>query len=138
MREEKQVHAKVAKYAKEIISLFKKVDETELPDIIVIEIDFQYRYFTQMQNNTAIKFAPVYTDEQKVEVSLQDNQAVVRLSTWTEGLGWCVQKTMALDAEMLDELHRVLTAARMKIKRDAVDNEDEILSATVLEFPKFN
>ena len=86
-----------------------------------------------MQNNTAVQFAPVYTDEQKVEVSLQDDQAVIKLSTWTEGLGWCTQKTMALDPEMVDELHRVLTAARLKINH----NGDEILSSTILEFPKF-
>ena len=86
-----------------------------------------------MQNNTALQFAPVYTDEQKIEVSLQDDQAVIKLSTWTDGLGWCTQKTMALDPEMLDELHRVLTAARVKVKSES----DDILSATVLEFPKF-
>lgn len=86
-----------------------------------------------MQKNTATQFAPVYTDEQKVEVSLQDDQAVIKLSTWTDGLGWCTQKTMALDPEMVDELHRVLTAARLKIK----NNNDEILSSTILEFPKF-
>ncbi|HKX83787.1 MAG TPA: hypothetical protein VJL58_06195 [Pyrinomonadaceae bacterium] len=86
-----------------------------------------------MQNKTAaVKFAPVFTEEQKVDVALREDKAVVQLSTWTEGLGWCVQKTMPMDVEMLDELHRVLTAARVKIRRES----DEVLSSTVLEFPR--
>lgn len=87
-----------------------------------------------MQNSTAAKFAPVYTEDKKVEVSLSGDEAVIRLSTWQgDELGWCGQKTMCLDAAMIGELHRVLTAAKMKMHRD-----NEISSAgNVLEFPKF-
>ncbi|MBC7899807.1 MAG: hypothetical protein H7070_07100 [Saprospiraceae bacterium] len=90
-----------------------------------------------MQSNTAFKFAPVFSEEKKVDVSLQDDQTVLKLSTWTDDLGWCAQKTMSLDAEMLDELHRVITAARIKIKREKGDSGEEIVPAKILEFPKF-
>ncbi len=87
-----------------------------------------------MNSNAAVKFAPVFTEDQKVEVSLHDGEAVIRLSTWQgDDLGWCGQKTMALDTAMIDELHRVLTAAKMKLHR-----ESEIGQPTnIIEFPKF-
>lgn len=87
-----------------------------------------------MQNNKAAKFAPVFTDDKKIEVSLSGDDAVIRLSTWQgEDLGWCGQKTMCLDAAMIDELHRVLTAAKMKLHRD----KDVPSAGNILEFPKF-
>ena len=91
-----------------------------------------------MQSNTAIKFLPIFSDEKKVEVSLQDDQAVIRLSTWTEDLGWCGQKTLSLDAEMLDDLHRVITAARLKLNRQRAESPDEASNSTVLQFPRFS
>lgn len=87
-----------------------------------------------MQNNTAYKFAPVESKEKKVEVSLEGEKAVIKLSTWVEGLGWCGQKTMSLDAAMLDELHGLIGAAKAELERDAED--DAILSAAILEFLK--
>ena len=91
-----------------------------------------------MQSNSAVNFLPIYTDEKKVEVSLQDDQAVIKLSTWTDGLGWCGQKTMSLDAEMLDELHRVIAAARIRLNRQKSENQEEAepVAARVLEFPR--
>ena len=95
-----------------------------------------------MQSNSAVKFSPIYTDEKKVEVSLQEDQAVIKLSTWTEDLGWCGQKTLSLDAEMLDDLQRVIAAARIKLKRQKpepiTENSTENESARVLQFPKFS
>jgi len=90
-----------------------------------------------MQSNVAVKFLPVVSDEKKVEVSLQDDQAVIKLSTWTEDLGWLCQKTMSLDAEMLDDLHRVITAARVRLNNQKVENEEETVSSKVLQFPSF-
>ncbi len=111
-------------------------------DIILIEIEFQFLFnlckiTLLMQNNTAFKFVPVFSELKKVDVSLRDDQTVIRLSTWSDDLGWCAQKTMSLDAEMLDELHRVITAARLKIKREKNDSGDEIVPSKVLKFPKF-
>lgn len=102
--------------------------------IILIEIDFQF-LFNTMQSNTAIQFLPVVSDEKKVEVSLVGDQTVIRLSTWTDDLGWCSQKTMSLDADMLDDLHRVITAARLKLNRQNADEAGEIRDSKILIFP---
>lgn len=99
-----------------------------------------------MQSNTAVKFTPIFSDEKKVEVSLSDDQAIIKLSTWTEDLGWCGPKTLSLDAKMLDDLHSVIAAARIKLNRQKAEeraNEEtetsaENDSAKILRFPKFS
>ncbi len=87
-----------------------------------------------MNSNKAVKFAPVFTEDKRVDISIVDGEAVIKLSTWQgDDLGWCGQKTMSLDTAMIDELHRVLTAAKMKLHR-----ESEISGETnIIEFPKF-
>jgi hypothetical protein len=90
-----------------------------------------------MQASLAVNFLPIFSDEKKVEVSLQDDQAVIKLSTWTDDLGWCGQKTMSLDTAMLDELHRVIAAARIRLGRQKSENQEtETAGARVLEFPR--
>jgi predicted DCC family thiol-disulfide oxidoreductase YuxK len=91
-----------------------------------------------MQPNLAVKFTPIVSDEKKLEVSLDDNQAVIKLSTWTEDLGWCGQKTLTLDAEMLDDLHRVIASARYKLNSKKIEAQNENKSSNVLEFPSFS
>ncbi|HQU84647.1 MAG TPA: hypothetical protein PKY59_16030 [Pyrinomonadaceae bacterium] len=91
-----------------------------------------------MSANLAVKFLPIFSDEKKVEVSLNEDQAVIKLSTWTEGLGWCGQKTLSLDAEMLDDLHRVISAARLKLLKKKVEDQEEIATTKVLQFPSFS
>jgi predicted DCC family thiol-disulfide oxidoreductase YuxK len=91
-----------------------------------------------MQSNLATKFLPIVSDEKKIEVSLTDNQAIIKLSTWTEDLGWCCQKTLALDAEMLDDLHRVIASARYKMNSRKNETLQEEKMANVLSFPKFS
>ncbi len=71
-------------------------------------------------------------------VALQEDQAVIKLSTWTDDLGWCCQKTFALDAEMLDELHTVIAAARLKLKRDRIESGGEVAHTKVLQFPNLH
>ena len=88
-----------------------------------------------MQTNLATKLLPIVSDEKKLEVSLEDNQAIIKLSTWTDDLGWCCQKTLSLDAEMLDDLHRVIAAARYKIKGQEVESSIENTRTKVLKFP---
>lgn len=90
-----------------------------------------------MQSNTAVKFLPIFSHEKKVEVSLQEDQAVIKLSTWSEDLGWLGQKTLSLDAEMLDDLHRVISAARLKLNKQKAEHQTETSSAKVLQFPAF-
>ncbi len=91
-----------------------------------------------MQQNTAFKFLPVVSDEKRVELSLIDGQAVIKLSTWEEDLGWCGQKTMSLNAEMLDELHRAIAAARVRLHSRDSDNEREMVPSKVLHFPRIS
>ena len=88
-----------------------------------------------MQSSTAYKFAPIVTDEKKIDVSLRGGEAEVRLSTWVEDLGWCGQKTMAFDAAMLDELHRVIAAARVRLKELDAEYATVPASGKVLAFP---
>jgi len=105
--------------------------------IILIEIDFQF-LLKNMQANTATKFLPIVSDEKKLEVSLAGNQAIIKLSTWTKDLGWCCQKTLALDARMLDDLHRVIASARYKLNGQKAEVEEKEKFANVLKFPNFS
>ena len=90
-----------------------------------------------MPSHAATKFLPIVSDEKKLEVSLVDEQAIIKLSTWTKDLGWCCQKTLSLDAEMLDELHHVIASARYKLKRRKTEAEENIESSNILKFPTF-
>lgn len=87
-----------------------------------------------MQSNGARQFLPSIHNNKKVEVSLENGEAVLQLLTWTEGLGWCCQKTMRLETEMLDDLHRVITAARYKLNQQKAER-NEFSSTKILEFP---
>ena len=110
-----------------------KLDESIFLAIILIEIDFQF-LFKIMKTNGAKQFLPSIHNNKKIEVSLDGSDAVLQLLTWTDGLGWCCQKTMRLEAEMLDDLHRVITAARYKINQQKAD-KSEFSSSKILEFP---
>lgn len=91
-----------------------------------------------MQSNLATEFLPIVSDEKKIEVSLIEDQAVIKLSTWTEDLGWCGQKTLTVDANMLDDLHRVIASARYKLNNKKSESEETFQTKKVLEFPKFS
>lgn len=91
-----------------------------------------------MQSSLATKFLPIFSEEKKLEVSLIDNQAIIKLSTWTEDLGWCGQKTLTLDTEMLDDLHRVIASARYKLNSKKVTANETAKPSNILEFPKFS
>ena len=79
--------------------------------------------------NIAVK-PSTEVEDKKVEVSVEGDSAVIRMSTYADGIGWFVQKTITVDADMLDLLADQLAVARGKIRRDG----DEILSADILEF----
>lgn len=91
-----------------------------------------------MKNNLAAKFLPIVSDEKKIEVSLTEDQAIIKLSTWIEDLGWCSQKTLTVDADMLDDLHRVIASARYKLKGRKSGRKEINLPPKVLEFPSFS
>jgi hypothetical protein len=83
-----------------------------------------------MQNNEIAVKVSTATEEKKIDVSVEGDKAVIRMSTFADGIGWFTQKTITVDADMLDELHSKLSEACGKIRRES----DEILSADVLEF----
>ncbi|HLM00653.1 MAG TPA: hypothetical protein VK400_06325 [Pyrinomonadaceae bacterium] len=92
-------------------------------------------------SNTATNLSPVVTEEKKIDVCIENGEAVLRLSTWTENLGWTCQKTMRLEAEMLDDLHRAISAARYRLNSRKSENiaataaADGCAKNNVLEFP---
>jgi hypothetical protein len=63
------------------------------------------------------------------------DRVVLRHSTWTEGLGWCTQKTIRLDAEQLDDVHRALTIARHRINRQRAESGQLREPAQVIQLP---
>lgn len=65
----------------------------------------------------------------KVDVSVENDEAVIRMSSFAEGIGWFTQKTITVDADMLDQLRSKLAEACGNIRRES----DEILSADMLE-----
>lgn len=79
--------------------------------------------------NIAVK-PSTEVEDKKVEVSVEGDSAVIRMSTYADGIGWFVQKTITVDADMLDSLADQLAVARGRIRREG----DEILSADTLEF----
>ena len=78
----------------------------------------------------AIKRSTAVAGDEKVEVSIDGDKAVIRMSSYADGIGWFVQKTITVDADMLDVLTDQFAAARGQIRREG----DDILSADLLEF----
>jgi hypothetical protein len=79
---------------------------------------------------------------QKVDVSFEQHDGVevfvLRYMTWTDGLGWCCQKTIRVGGEQLDELHRAVTVARHRYHRQRADAGDPAAPAQVIQFPSFS
>ena len=78
--------------------------------------------------------------DRRVEVCLEphegaEQRVVLRYSTWTEGLGWCSQKTIRLDSEQLDDLHRALTVARHRINHTRAERGEQAKPAQVIYLP---
>lgn len=81
------------------------------------------------EQDIQVKLAAAVEDK-RVEVTVDGDKAVIRMSSYADGIGWFVQKTITVDADMLDVLVDQLAAARGSITRES----DEILSADILEF----
>ncbi|MFN6964914.1 MAG: hypothetical protein ACK4S4_14265 [Pyrinomonadaceae bacterium] len=89
-----------------------------------------------MQNTKAHNLLPVAADDKMIEVAIEGDEAVVKLATWTDGLGWSTQKTMVLDETLLEEMSRLLTAARARLKAQRSDEESRHAPVSrVLKFP---
>jgi hypothetical protein len=82
---------------------------------------------------------PSSREEQQVEVVIEERDGrqcvALRLSTWTEGLGWCCQKTIRLDGEQLDDLHHAISVARHRLNRQRAENGQFRPSAQVIQLP---
>jgi hypothetical protein len=78
-------------------------------------------------------------EDRKIEVSIEPgiegDNVVLRYSTWTDGLGWCSQKTIRVDSEQLDDLHRALTVARHRINRHRAEAGQAPESAKIIQLP---
>lgn len=94
-----------------------------------------------MQNGQSAKIQTFQSpcDDERVELFIEQHEGeervVLRQSTWTEGLGWCSQKTIRLDSEHLDDLHRALTVARHRVNRQRAAAGHVHESAQVIQLP---
>lgn len=93
----------------------------------------------QTNNNAVVQVLPSAREDRKIEVVLEhhgeEDVVALRHSVWTEGLGWCAQKTIRLDAGQLDELHRAVTVARHRINRRRGEAGQTVKTAQVIQFP---
>lgn len=75
----------------------------------------------------------------KIEVVFEEREGgdgvALKYLTWTDGLGWCCQKTISVEADQLDELHRAITVARHRIARRRSDAGLPTQSAQVIRMP---
>jgi hypothetical protein len=79
--------------------------------------------------------SPLETFEVTVESTGSTDEVVVKYLTWTEGLGWCTQKTLRIDPEQLDDLHRALTVARHRVNARRADRGEGTTTAKVIKLP---
>jgi hypothetical protein len=81
-------------------------------------------------------------EDQKVEVALEQRDGVecvtLRYFTWTDGLGWCCQKTIRVDGEQLDDLHRAVTVARHRFRRRRAEAGEAQAPAQVIRLPSLS
>ncbi len=93
----------------------------------------------QASKNAATHVLPLSPTDNRIEVVLEREQGAERVaikySTWTDGLGWCGQKTIRLDCEQLDELHRAITVARHRLNRARAAEGQNAEPAQVIQFP---
>lgn len=91
------------------------------------------------QNQTAAQTRKSSRPEQKLEIVMQardgENCVALRLSTWTDGLGWCAQKTIELEPDQLDELHLAATVARRRLASKRADADQPAAPAKVIHLP---
>lgn len=93
----------------------------------------------QGDNRATVQILDSPHDDERVEVLLEEadgsERVILHYSTWVEGLGWCGQKTIRLNAAHLDDLHRALTVARHRIRRKQAEAGQLSQTATVIQLP---
>ncbi len=93
--------------------------------------------------NTASGLSPERAGkQQKVEVDFEQQEGgacvALRYLTWTDGLGWCCQKTIRVGEEQLDELHRAITVARHRARRRRAEAGEPAAPAQVIQLPSLS
>lgn len=88
-----------------------------------------------MQSNTAVQFLPAVSNDQKIDVSIINETAIIKFSTFTEGLGWTCQKTLNLDSNLLNDLHHAISAARYRLNARQTENADANANSNIIAFP---
>jgi hypothetical protein len=90
-------------------------------------------------HNALIQTLESPCEDRQIEVSIESGsrgeEVVLRYSTWTDGLGWCSQKTIRLDSEHLDDLHRALTVARHRLNRHRAEAGQTVETGKVIQLP---
>lgn len=93
-------------------------------------------------SNTAAEVFRDSGQNQKVEVVVENRDGVdcvaLRYLTWTEGLGWCCQKTIRVESEQLDDLHRAITVARHRVIRRRAEAGEASQPAQVIQLPSLS
>lgn len=87
-----------------------------------------------------VQILPSPREDERIEVLMETDEGAeqrlaLRYSTWTDGLGWCGQKTIRLDSSQVDELHRALTVARHRINRQRAQAGQTLETARVIQLP---
>ena len=104
---------------------------------------FPKESFSVMQASNAAANSPKGARRnQKVEVAFERHEGIecvaLKYFTWTEGLGWCCQKTIRVDGDQLDELHRAITVARHRVRRQRADDGEAAVPAQVIQLPSLS
>src|SRR5437868_15506987 len=81
--------------------------------------------------------------QQRVEVTFEPQEGggecvALRYLTWTDGLGWCWQKTIRVGGEQLEELHRAVTVARHRYRRQRAETGEPTAPAQVIQLPSLS
>lgn len=109
--------------------------------LIGIEEMFPKQSFSDLNNGgaSAARVLDDAREDKKVEVAYEQHEGAevvaLRYMTWTDGLGWCCQKTIRVEENQLDELHRALTVARHRARRKAADAGAAHTPTQVIQFP---
>ena len=89
--------------------------------------------------SASVQTAQSPCEDRRIEVSIEHgaegDEVVLRYLTWADGLGWCGQKTIRLDGEHLDDLHRALTVARHRLNRHRAEAGQLTETAKVIQLP---
>jgi hypothetical protein len=86
----------------------------------------------------ATKLAPAETGEKRIDLSIEGDLTSIKLSSWVDGLGWCGEKTLTVEPELLDVLDKMIGAARVRIRGRKESDGSEGIDRKVLYFPITN